>query len=117
MDTLRKNKREIPLEFLDVEKRDRHGSMFWFSNKITLVSYVLDSKKRNVVFFSSMHLDDKIDSSSGDDKKPDIITFYNATKGGVDMVNQMAGVYDTSRRNSICWPMTVFYSTLNVSTI
>ena len=63
-----------------------------------------------------MHLDDKIDPSSGDDKKPDIITFYNATKGGVDMVDQMAGEYDTSR-NSRRWPMTVFYSMLNVSTI
>ena len=36
--TLRKNKREIPLEFLDVKKRDRRSSMFGFSNKITLVS-------------------------------------------------------------------------------
>ena len=115
--TLRKNKREIPLEFLDVKKRGRRSSMFGFSNKITLVSYVPDTKKKkNVVLFSSMHLDDKIDPSSGDDKKPDIITFYNATKGGVDMVDQMAGEYDTSR-NSRRWPLTVFYSLLNVSTI
>ena len=109
VETLRKNKREIPLEFLDVEKRDRHSSMFGFSNKITLVSNVSDSKKRNAVFFSSMHLDDKIDSSSGDDKKPDIITFYNTTKGGVGMVDQMAGDYDTSTRNSRRWPITAFY--------
>ena len=58
--------------------------MFWFSNKITLVLYVPDSKKKkNVVLFSSMHLDDKIDPSPGDDKKLDIITFYNATKGEI----------------------------------
>ncbi|XP_066982177.1 piggyBac transposable element-derived protein 4-like [Macrobrachium rosenbergii] len=114
--TLRKNKREIPLEFLDVKKRGRRSSMFKFSNKITLVSYVPDTKKENVVLLSSMHLDDKIDPTSGDDKKPDIITFYNATKGGVDMVDQMAGEYDTSR-NSRRWPLTVFYCLLNVSTI
>ena len=58
----------------------------------------------------------KIDSSSGDDKKLDIITFYNATKGGVGMVDQMDGKYDTSR-NSRDWPLTVFSSMLNVSTI
>ena len=58
--TLRKNKREISLKFLDVKKKDRRSSMFGFSNKITLVSYVPDSKKRkNIVFFSSMHLGDK----------------------------------------------------------
>ena len=57
--TLRKNKREISLKFLNV-KKDRRSSMFGFSNKITLVSYVPDSKKRkNIVFFSSMHLGDK----------------------------------------------------------
>ena len=49
-------------------------------------------------------------------KKPEIITFYNSTKGGVDMVDQMAGEYDTSR-NSRRWPLTVFYTLLNVSTI
>ena len=54
-----------------------------------------------------MHLDDKIDLSSGDGKKPDVITFYNATKSGVDMANEMAGEYVISR-NSRCWPMTVF---------
>ena len=108
METFRKNKREIPLEFLDVEKRDRRSSRFGFSNKITLVSYsyVPDSKKKNVLF-SSMHRDDKIDSSFGDDKKPDIITFYNATKGAVDTVDQMSKECDTSR-NSRRWPMTFF---------
>ena len=63
-----------------------------------------------------MHHDDKIDPESGDMKKPEIITFYNSTKGGVDMVDQMAGEYDTSR-NSRRWPLTVFYTLLNVSTI
>lgn len=84
---------------------------------MTLVSYMPDSKKKkNVVLFSSMHHDDKIDPESGDKKKPDIITFYNSTKGGVDMVDQMAGEYDTSR-NSRRWPLTVFYTLLNISTI
>ena len=91
--------------------------MFGFGNNVTLVSCVPQTKqKKNAVLFSSMHHDDKIDPETGDMKKPEIITFYNSTKGGVDMVDQMAGEYDTSR-NSRRWPLTVFYTLLNVSTI
>ena len=54
-----------------------------------------------------MHHDDKIDPKSGDIKKPEIIPCCNSTKGGVDIVDQMAGEYDTSR-NSRRWPLTVF---------
>ena len=74
---------------------------------MTLVSYVLQIKKKKNVLFSSMHHDDKIDPESGDIKKPEIITFYNSTKGGVDMVDQMAGEYVTLR-NSRRWSLTVF---------
>ena len=73
-------------------------------------------QKKNIALFSSMHHNDKIDPESGDMKKPEIITFYNSTKGGVDMIDQMAGEYDTSR-NSQRWSLTVFYTLLNVSTI
>ena len=74
--------------------------MFGFGDNVTLVSYVPQTKqKKNVVLFSSMHHDDKIDPESGDMKKPEIITFYNSTKGRVDMVDQMAGEYDTSRNS------------------
>ena len=115
--TLRKNKREIPDEFLSVKNRAACDSMFGFGDNVTLVFYVPQTKqKKNVVLFSSMHHDDKIDPESGDTKKPEIITFYNSTKGGVDMVDQMAGKYDTSR-NSRRWSLTVFYTLLNVSTI
>ena len=52
MGTIRKNIRETLLKFLDVKKRDRRGSMFGFSNKITHVSYLPDRKKRKM--FSSI---------------------------------------------------------------
>ena len=38
-----------------------------------------------------MHHDDKIDQDSEDNKKPEIITFYNSTKGGVDVVDVTMG--------------------------
>ena len=52
MGTIRKSIRETFLKFLDVKKRDRRGSMFGFSNKITHVSYLPDRKKRKM--FSSI---------------------------------------------------------------
>ena len=115
--TLRKNKREIPDDILSVKNRAACHSMFGFGENVTLVSYVRQTKqKKSVVPFSSTDHGDKIDPESGDMKKPEIINFYNSTKGGVDMADQMAGEYDTSR-NSRRWPLTVFYTLLNVSTI
>lgn len=45
-----------------------------------------------------------IDIESG---KPEIILFYNETKGGVDTIDQLASTY-TIRRRTRRWPMTVF---------
>ena len=56
--------------------------MFGFQEDITCVSYV-PKKGKTVVLMSSMHHDDKIDESTGELMKPDIISFYNSTKGGV----------------------------------
>lgn len=99
--TLRKNKREIPPEFLVTKNRPPVDSMFGFGDNLTLVSYIPNSKskKNNVVLVSSMHHDDRIDEATGDAKKPEIITFYNSTKGGVDVVDMMMDKYSVSRNS------------------
>jgi len=116
--TLRKNKREIPKEFLDIKKRPICDSMFGFRDELTLVSYTPKSKnkKKNVVLISSMHHDKKIDETTCEERKPDIITFYNSTKGGVDVVDMMMDEYSVSR-NSRRWPLTVFLALLNISSV
>ena len=92
--------------------------MFGFREKLTLVSYIpkSKSKKKNVVLISSMHQDKKIDEATGEDKKPEIITFYDSTKGGVDVVDMMMDKYSVSR-NSRRWPVTVFFALLNISCV
>ena len=92
--------------------------MFGFREKLSLVSYVpkSKSKKKNVALISSMHQDKKIDKATGEDKKPEIITFYNSTKGGVDVVDMMMDKYSISR-NSRRWPLTVFFALLNISCV
>lgn len=52
-----------------------------------MVSYC--QKNRSVLLLSSMHYDNAIDEETGDDHKSVIITDYNHTKIGVDLVNQL----------------------------
>lgn len=113
--TLRKNKKEIPPILLDSKKREVCSSLFAFQKDTTLVSYV-PKKNKNVILLSTMHNDNAIDSSTGESKKPEIITFYNLTKGGVDVVDEMAASYSTSRKTKR-WPMVIFFSLLNVAAI
>lgn len=89
---VRKNKRELPIEFVDSKKRPVGSSVFGFQEDITIVSYV-PKKGKNVILASSMHHDDSIDSSTGDKSKPEIVTFYNSTKRGVDVVDKLCAYY------------------------
>lgn len=65
--TLRKNKREIPPEFLPDRKREVHSSIFGFTKEISMVSYV-PAKSRSVVVISTMHNDDLIYEDTGEKK-------------------------------------------------
>ena len=111
--TLRKNKRHIPPEFLDLRNRDENTSLFGFGDNCTLVSYI-PKKKKNILILSTLHNDDKIDEETGTARKPEIVTFYNATKGGVDTVDQMSSLYNCAR-NTRQWPMVIFYRLLNIA--
>ncbi|XP_018324187.1 piggyBac transposable element-derived protein 4-like [Agrilus planipennis] len=113
--TMRKNKREIPKEFLPNRSIPAKSSIFGFGKNSTLVSYC-PKKGKSVILLSSMHFDDTIDVSTGDHKKPEIVTFYNMTKVGVDLVDQLCQKYDVSR-NTRRWPLVMFYNLLNISAI
>lgn len=49
-------------------------------------------------------------------QKPEIITFYNLTKGAVDVVDEMSAAYSTARISNR-WPMIIFFSMLNIAAI
>ncbi|CAI6376024.1 unnamed protein product [Macrosiphum euphorbiae] len=63
-----------------------------------------------------MHNQGVIDTDSGDQNKPEIITFYNSTKGGVDVVDELKGEYSVSRV-SCRWPLTILFSLMNIAGI
>ncbi|KAJ8931951.1 hypothetical protein NQ314_015092 [Rhamnusium bicolor] len=60
---LRKNKREIPTELVNVANRPEKSCQFAFHKDCTLLSYV-PKKKKNVLVLSTTHVDDKIDPES-----------------------------------------------------
>ena len=108
--TLKKNKREIPAEFLPNKQKPISSSMFGFQKHATLVSFT-PKKNKSVVLLSTMHRDAKVDAET---KKPEIIQFYNSTKGGVDTVDQLCGNYSVSRKTRR-WPLCVFFHLVNIA--
>ncbi|XP_046659127.1 piggyBac transposable element-derived protein 4-like [Homalodisca vitripennis] len=110
--TLRKNKREVPPNFLPDAAKELKSSIFGFQKNCTLVSYV-PKKKKAVLAISTMHDNAAIYPATGDDRKPVIITTYNNTKYGVDVLDKMCRQYDTAR-NSRRWHLTLFFHVLNV---
>jgi hypothetical protein len=55
-----------------------------------------------------MHNDNKIDESTGVDAKPEMISFYNQTKSGVDVVDRMVASYNIAH-NTRHWPVMIFF--------
>lgn len=99
--TIRKNKPQIPKRFQPSTKRPELSTVFGFTSKMTLVSYV-PKKNRAVLLVSFQHHDNEVHENTKK-KKPEIIHYYNNNKYGVDVVDQMCVSYDVSR-TSRRWP-------------
>ena len=114
--TLRKNKKELPADFIAVKNRNPKSSIFGFQDDTTILSYI-PKKNKNVLLISTMHTEDNsVDTSSGTEQKPNIILFYNSTKIGVDVVDELCGTYSTSRKTNR-WPLVVFCRFLDIAGI
>ncbi|XP_045448241.1 piggyBac transposable element-derived protein 1-like [Melitaea cinxia] len=108
--TIRKNKKEIPPQFLPHRNRVVLSSLYGFQRNKTLLSFV-PKKNVSVTLVSSMH---HAPVTNPETKKPEIIDFYNSTKGGVDALDQKCAAYSVNRRCQR-WPTTIFCSMLNIS--
>ena len=69
-----------------------------------------------MILVSSLHENDAIDQNTGEQRKSEIITYYNITKAGVDTADQMCATFNVSR-NTRRWPMAIFFACLNVAGI
>ena len=79
--------------------------MFGFKEDFTLVSYV-PKRNRSVILLSSMHHSGDIDVTKAN--KPDIVLYYNETKGGVDTLDQLVHEYPCKRKTTR-WPFALFH--------
>jgi len=109
---MKQNKREIPQEFKPARQCDENSFIFAFTKDLTLVSYVL-KKNKSLDFLSSLIHDSAICSDSG---KPEIIEFYNKTKGTVDMLDQICARY-TVWRATHRWAMVMFHGMINIAVV
>lgn len=112
--TLRQNKPQVPEELKTKKGRAEGTAGFGFTNKLTLCSYMPAKRKAKkiVLLLSSMHNEPTIATNG----KPEIVNFYNKTKGGVDTFDQMCAMYSCSRRTKR-WPICIFYGLINAATI
>lgn len=108
--TIKKNKRCVPQDFLPSRNRNAESNIFGFLKNYTLVSYV-PKKNRAVIFLSTMHHTKEVDISNKN--KSEVNLYYNATKGGVDTLDQMAQEY-TVRRKTNRWSVAFFQNIVDI---
>ena len=95
--TIRSDRAGTAKEIKETKSRERPSTLYAYNTDIksVLVSYVIKTKSgvKNVLVLSSMHRNAL--TTKDERKKPHVITFYDRTKGGVDVMDMMAGVHTT----------------------
>jgi len=104
--TLRKNKRQIPESF----KRTASAGIMrvGYDGKLSLTSYC-PKKNKVVLVLSSMHKSVKMNE---DKLKPETILYYNETKSGTDVFDQLCGNYSYARKTPR-WPLRLFFGIID----
>lgn len=105
--TLRKNKAEVPPTFT-AKGHEPGTSRFGFDSDKMLVSFCPKPNKV-VLVLSTFHRTPAINSETG---KPEVILYYNETKGGTDTFDQMCSTYSTCRKTRR-WPQRFFFGMLD----
>ena len=91
--TVRQNRRELP-QAAKKKQQQHKTSLFAFTQtaNVTLTSYQC-KRQQLLLTMSTLHPDVEISSGSSPKKNPETVLFYNKTKAGVDIIDQMARNY------------------------
>ena len=106
--TVKKIRKEVPLS-LRKTKKDLHSCKLYKSGDIALTA-CQEKLNKHVLILSAMHKDYTIANNAK--KTPETVSFYNETKCGVDIVDQMAKKY-TCRTGTRREPIRSFQNTLD----
>ena len=112
--TMQKNKRDIPA--ILHEPREQFDSIFAFGGdrkRLTVQSYQV-KPKRKVYLISSMH--HSAETLPDGKRKSNMQLYYNETKAGVDVVDEMCKAYSVRTRVHR-WPMVHMHNMLDVTGI
>ncbi|KAF2885362.1 hypothetical protein ILUMI_20831 [Ignelater luminosus] len=96
--TLMKSRRNVP-KFS--EKLNRGNSQFRVNNEGTIVCRWQDTK--DVFAISNCFSDATTDGTRKDVPCPAMLQFYNPNMGGVDLTDQIVGLYDFDRKSGKWW--------------
>ncbi|XP_018403103.1 PREDICTED: piggyBac transposable element-derived protein 3-like [Cyphomyrmex costatus] len=109
--TIRKNKRQIPLVFR--RSASVGNARYVYRNDMTLLSYT-PKKNKVVCLVSSLHKNKgKTDLAT---QKPEIVSYYNSTKGGTDTFDFLCKSYSTCRKTTR-WTIRLFFSMLDQAVV
>jgi len=110
--TMRSNRKEVPREMLPNSTRELYSSIFGFlPDSATLVSYVPKQKKA-VILLSTQHEDNSVVAENKN--KPEIITYYNDTKCGVDVLDKLVRTY-SCKRATRRWTLALFFNLVDIA--
>ena len=111
--TMKRNCKKVP-EFVKKVKMPLNDTLLLKHQDITLTVYQGKNSK-NVLLLSSLHPTVDIDNNHPK-KLPETISFYNSTKFGADIADQMARKYSV-KAGSRRWPVHVLYNILDLTGI
>ena len=103
---IRKQRRKVPSTELIMKDKELYASDIFSSPSGCSLTIYKAKKKKAVYILSSMHRNVIIDQCHKK-KLPETIQYYNKSKVGVDVLDQMAR-YHTSKSSTRRWPVAVF---------
>ena len=115
LDTIRKQRREVPSTELIMKDKELYVSEIFSSPSGCSLTIYKAKKKKIVCILSSMHRNVNIDQCHKK-KLPETIQYYNKSKVGVDVLDQMAR-YHTGKSSTRRWPVAVFFNILDCACI
>ena len=110
--TINRRRKLLPKEMTDPRGRQPDTTLFGFRNDITLVSHCPKPGKL-VLAVSTQHKTALVDSRT---KKSDVILYYNATKGGVDVLDAITEYY-MYKPPLKRWPTALFFFIMGVGQV
>lgn len=110
--TVKKNQRELPLEFTPRNARQTNTTLYGFQNRITLVSHVPENNKA-IILYTTLHHEPLLNQVTD---KPQALIDYTVTKTTVDTINKACDLFTVSRPTRR-WSLALFYALLDIAGI